>query len=45
MNKIISAFREAEASGIKDPAKLMKRTLKGKANLEIEKSSLKKPHN
>ena len=44
LNKIISAFREAEASGIKDPAKLMKRTLKEKANLKIEKSSLKKPH-
>ena len=43
LNKIISAFREAEASGIKDPAKLMKRALKERSKLKIEKSRLKKP--
>jgi hypothetical protein len=43
LNKLISAFREAEASGIKDPAKLMKKALKARTNLKVEKSRLKKP--
>ena len=43
LNKIISAFKEAEASGIKDPVKLLKRVLDKRANLKIEKSRHKKP--
>jgi len=43
LNKIISAFKEAEASGIKDPIKLMKKALKKRANLKVEKPNLKKP--
>jgi hypothetical protein len=42
LNKIISAFKEAEASGIKDPLKLMKKALNKRANLKIEKSRHKK---
>jgi len=43
LNKIISAFKEAEASDIKDPAKIMKKALNERSKLEIEKSRLKKP--
>jgi hypothetical protein len=43
LNKIISAFKEAEASDIKDPVKLLKRALNKRANLKVEKSSLKRP--
>jgi hypothetical protein len=43
LNKIISAFKEAEASDIKDPVKLMKRALNKRANLKVEKSRHKKP--
>ena len=42
LNKIIFAFKEAEASGIKNPEKLLKRALKEKAKLKAEKPSLKK---
>jgi len=43
LNKIISAFKEAEASGIKDPLKLMKKALNKRANLKVEKPNPKKP--
>ena len=43
LNKIISAFKEAETSGIKDPTKLMKKALNKRANLKAEKSNFKKP--
>jgi hypothetical protein len=43
LNKIISAFKKAEASGIKDPFKLMKKALNKRANLKVEKHNLKKP--
>jgi hypothetical protein len=42
LNKIIHAFKKAEASGIKDPIKLMKKALKKRANLKVEKPNLKK---
>jgi hypothetical protein len=43
LHKIISAFREAEASGIKDPIKILKNALSDRAYLKVEKSRLKKP--
>jgi hypothetical protein len=42
LNKIISAFKEAEESGIKDPVKIMKTALKKRADLKVEKSRRKK---
>ena len=43
LNKIILAYKEAEDSDIKDPVKLMERSLNERANFEVDKSSLKKP--
>jgi hypothetical protein len=43
LNKLISALREAEESGIKDPVKLMKKALKARTNFKVDKSSHKKP--
>jgi hypothetical protein len=42
LNKIISAFKEAEASGVKDPVKSLKTALKKRANLKVQKSRHKK---
>ena len=42
LNKIISAFKEAEASGVKEPGKLMKKALSERSKLKVEKSRLKK---
>lgn len=42
LNKLISALREAEESGIKDPAKLMKKALKARTNFKVDKSRHKK---
>ncbi|MGA8020859.1 MAG: hypothetical protein WCA42_18475 [Desulfobacterales bacterium] len=43
LKKLISALKEIEDSGVKQPLELLKRALKEKANLEIEKSRRKKP--
>lgn len=42
LKKLISALKEIEDSGVKQPLELLKRALKEKANLEIEKSRRKK---
>jgi hypothetical protein len=45
LNKIVSALKEAEASNIKDPEKLIKRALDQRSKLKVAKSHLKKPQN
>lgn len=42
LKKLISALKEVEDSGVKQPFELLKKALKEKANLEIEKSRRKK---
>ena len=44
LKKLISALKEAQASGVRRPLDLLKRTLKEKAKLQIEKSHHNKPH-
>jgi len=43
LKKLISALKEAKASGEKQPLELLKKALKERANLEIEKSRCQKP--
>jgi hypothetical protein len=44
LNKLISAFREAEEFGIKDPAKLLEKALKARSNFKVDKSRHEKPN-
>ena len=43
LKKLISALKEAQASGETQPVKLLKKALKERANLKIEKTRHKKP--
>ena len=43
LKKLISALKEAQISGEKQPLELLKKALKERANLKIEKTRHRKP--
>jgi len=43
LKKLISALKEAQSSGGTQPLELLKKALKERANLQIEKTRHKKP--